>query len=345
MKFNEKTIEEATSKMCEDPFWADLYENAPEGAKKRLRVAFWGNAHMREREDLDAYRVERERIEREEMTYEDAMYLARRFPEGAGKTHYAELAERIARRPMMTDAKLDAAIDALAAMLPAEDRALVAASRERYDRCEDGFFTKELFWKAVGGDGDSCGLVGDCFAHGHGVDPDPELALYWFRRGAFGGDADCCLHLAYIHEKEDSGHFDMPAAVFWMMEALRRGDADAKRNFGYRLALGEGPWERYRNPKAGVALITEATQDDPHGYAYYNLALCFERGAGVERNMERALELYMEARRRGHYAADDAISRIETQMAAADEGAERKPARRVPAKKPAKRKKGKGARK
>ena len=50
---------------------------------------------------------------------------------------------------------------------------------------------------------------------------DTELALYWFRRGAFGGDADCCLHLAYIHEKEDSGHFDMPAAVFWMMEALR----------------------------------------------------------------------------------------------------------------------------
>ena len=42
MKFNEKAIEEATSKMCEDPFWEDLYENAPEVAKKCLRVAFWG---------------------------------------------------------------------------------------------------------------------------------------------------------------------------------------------------------------------------------------------------------------------------------------------------------------
>ena len=104
MKFNDKTIEATTRKMCEDSFWSEVYENAPEGAKKRLRVAFWGNAHMREREDLDAYRIERERIEREEMTYEDALYLARRFPEGAGKTHYAELAERIARRPMMTDA-------------------------------------------------------------------------------------------------------------------------------------------------------------------------------------------------------------------------------------------------
>ena len=52
----------------------------------------------------------------------------------------------------------------------------------------------------------------------------------------------------------------------------------------------------------------------------------------------------IEALRRGHYAADDAISRLETQMAAADEGAARKPARRVPAKKPAQRKKGKGAR-
>ena len=61
--------------------------------------------------------------------------------------------------------------------------------------------------------------------------------------------------------------------------------------------------------------------------------------------MPAAVFWMMEALRRGHYAADDAISRIETQMAAADEGAERKPARRVPAKKTAKRKKGKGTRK
>jgi hypothetical protein len=33
----------------------------------------------------------------------------------------------------------------------------------------------------------------------------------------------------------------------------------------------------------------------------------------------------MEALRRGNYAADDAISRMETQLAEADDGAERKP--------------------
>ena len=41
--------------------------------------------------------------------------------------------------------------------------------------------------------------------------------------------------------------------------------------------------------------------------------------------MPAAVFWMMEALRRGHYAADDAISRLETQMAAADEGAERKP--------------------
>ena len=41
--------------------------------------------------------------------------------------------------------------------------------------------------------------------------------------------------------------------------------------------------------------------------------------------MPAAVFWMMEALWRGHYAADDAISRIETQMAAADDGAERKP--------------------
>ena len=84
MKFNKETIKAAVERMTKDPFWRDLYENAPDGAKRRLRVAFWGNVHLREREDLDAYRAERERIEGE-MTLEDARYLAMQFPNGVGK--------------------------------------------------------------------------------------------------------------------------------------------------------------------------------------------------------------------------------------------------------------------
>ena len=49
MKFNEKTIEATTRKMCEDSFWSEVYENAPEGAKNRLRVAFWGISTCRRR--------------------------------------------------------------------------------------------------------------------------------------------------------------------------------------------------------------------------------------------------------------------------------------------------------
>ena len=75
MKFNKDTIEAAVERMTKDPFWRDLYENAPDGAKRRLRVAFWGNVHLREREDLDAYRAERERIEGE-MTLEDTPFRA-----------------------------------------------------------------------------------------------------------------------------------------------------------------------------------------------------------------------------------------------------------------------------
>ena len=321
MRFTEEAMEKATAEMCAKDKWKSIYESAPEGAKKRLRVAFWGSEYMREGEDLDAYRAERERLEGEVMTREDAVYLAQRFPVEPGKTHYGELAEKIARRPMMTDAKLDAAIAALVLQLPESDRALVEESKRCYDRCEDGYFTKEMFWKAVGGDGRMCGLVGDCFAHGHGVEPDGTLALFWFRRGAMSGDGECCYSLAHLYENEKSPFFDMRSAVFWMQEGLRRGCTSVKYEFGYRLAMGDGPWKAYRNTTVGVGLIGEATDDDPNGYAYYYLAMCFERGVGVAVDKSEALRLYMVAKDRGHYGAPDAISRLAAELL--DESTER----------------------
>ncbi len=310
MRFTEEAMEKATAEICADEKWKSIYESAPDGAKKRLRVAFWGSKYMREGEDLDEYRAERERIEREEMTREDAHYLAQRFTAEPGKAHYKELAEKIARRPMMTDEKLDAAIATMASLLSDADRVLVEGSKSRYDRCEDGYFTKEIFWKAVGGDGKMCGLVGDCFAHGHGVEPNEKLALFWFQRGAMSGNGDCCYSLAHMYEDEKSPSFDMRSAVFWMWEGLRRGCNSVKREFGHRLAMGEGPWVAYRNIPVGVGLIGEATDDDPHGYAYYYLAMCFERGVGVAEDKSEALRLYMVAKDRGHYGAPDAISRL-----------------------------------
>ncbi|MBR4260025.1 MAG: sel1 repeat family protein [Kiritimatiellae bacterium] len=324
MKFTEESMESVTREMCEDEFWRRVYENAPEGAKRRLRVAFWGNRYLREGEDLDAYRACREEIERSGMTREDAHYLAEAFREGAGKRHYEALAEKIARRPMMSDAKLNAAMDAMEALFPEEGRVHLAESRRRMAACAEPFITTELMWKAVGGDRESCALVGDCFLHGHGVDPDGELALWWFRRGALCGDGDCCYSLAHIHEQEDGPHFDMPSAVFWLQEGLRRGSQTVKVEFGYRLAMGKGPWRRFRNPQRGALLLLEATEDDPHGYAAYYFAKCLELGVGFEKNVDAALEYYAEAKRKGHLGAPDAIERLTAELVASKKRANAK---------------------
>ena len=54
MRFTEEAMEKATAAICVDAKWKAIYESAPDGAKKRLRVAFWGSEYMREGEDLDA---------------------------------------------------------------------------------------------------------------------------------------------------------------------------------------------------------------------------------------------------------------------------------------------------
>lgn len=48
MKFTEEAIEEATRSYVDGGMWKEIYENAPEGAKKRLRVAFWASRHLDE---------------------------------------------------------------------------------------------------------------------------------------------------------------------------------------------------------------------------------------------------------------------------------------------------------
>ena len=309
MKFNKETIEAAVERMTKDPFWRDLYENAPDGAKRRLRVAFWGNVHLREREDLDAYRAERERIEGE-MTLEDARYLAMQFPNGVGKKHYLELMERIRRRPMMTDAKLDEAMDVMCGFLPPRDAERIAATRRAFEGNFSIVMTRERLWAAVGGNGEACALVGDCFNHGHGVDRDEPLAFYWFMRGALGGDGACCARVSEIFQDESSPRFNMEMAIFWLSEGHRRGSSDVKYELGRRLTFGEGPWVKYRNPQAGARLLEECLADDPCGYAHYMYARCLEEGVGVERDVDAAIDFYQISSERGYSWADEALDRL-----------------------------------
>lgn len=309
MKFNEEAMQAAFESFMEDNFWKEMYDNAPEGAKKRLRVAFWGSKYINEREDLDDYREYRERVENE-MTLADAEYLAEHFPEGAGKKHYTEMREELETAALKTPEKLDAATEVMLAGCSDEERRAVEATRLALKRCDDPFVKYAWLWGAVGGNGEDCEWLGDTFDHGHGVERDAELAYFWFRRGAFCGHGGCCARLAAVYEDEGP-RFDMEKAKFWFIEAIRRKSDDAKIDLGARLTTWEeGPWTAYRNPTLGFNLLKSASGGEHVGRACYFLGKCFEQGVGTKRDLERALCEYSLAKLKEVYGAAEAVARV-----------------------------------
>lgn len=317
MKFSEKTMDEALATLREDAFWDAMYREAPEGAKKRLRVAAWYNCQNGEGEDLDAYRAYRRKIE-EEMTVEDFQYLAERFPKSlSGRKYYAEQAEKAKVRTLRTPEKLDEGIDGMLAAADNYEKDMVEKTRGifRTELKDDPICTYETLWLAVGGDGDSCCLLGDLFDHGHGVERDENLAFFWFRRGALSGNAECCYRLADLLEDPDNVHFNFADAMFWWSEGLRRNDELVKAQLAYRLAFGEGPWTERRNPELAVRLLTDCVSGkDKDGFAHYFLGRCYAEGVGVTKDVPFALSLLRISRERENEWAEKLIKKLEDEQ-------------------------------
>jgi len=314
MKYDEETVEKRVREMCENPFWRDMYENAPAGAKRRLRIAFWAAKGLDEKEYLDEYREDRTRTERE-MTYEDFAYLAERFPEGKGKSHYVEMRNKAQLRPLKTRDKLDAAVERMTADWSREDREAVERTRQSLLANDDPFVEYELLWEAVGGNAESCDMLGDVFDHGHGTERDEGLAYFWFRRGAMCGSAECCCRLAQMMEYEDSELFDFEAVNFWFREALRRDGKSVRWMLGHRLTTKEGIWERHRNPALGVELLKRGLDGDTKGFAHFYLGRCYERGVGVERDLKEAVLMTQMANDRDEYYFKDDLKRLKELLA------------------------------
>ncbi len=309
MKFNEENMQVETDSYMKDEFWRDIYENASETAKKRLRVAFWASRHLDEKEDLDKYREYREQVE-SEMTYDDAAYLAERFPTGAGKDHYAKLRDRLELMPLRSKEKLDEACAIMLEHASDYDRRIFEKTQAELLQCHDALVRYEWLWGAVGGNGEDAEWLGDTFDHGHGVEPDEELAYYWFKRGAMSGHADCCCRLAAMYENEEGLRFDIARALFWFREALRRNSVEAKIDLGARFTTYESAaWGKMRNPELGFEMLKSAYGKGKMRAAFY-IGKCYEFGAGVTRSYVHAMRYYRAAKNEDIWGADEAYERV-----------------------------------
>ena len=85
------------------------------------------------------------------------------------------------------------------------------------------------------------------------------------------------------------GAADPAEATRLYRSGANEGHAESENNLGAMLCAGADP------DLAGAAALFERARRRGHAAACFNLAACFEEGAGVDRDVERAAALYEEA--------------------------------------------------
>jgi uncharacterized protein len=149
------------------------------------------------------------------------------------------------------------------------------------------------------GHADAANNVGAAFEKGDGVKKSIERAIHWYRTAAKGGSASALYNLA---SKYDVGA-GVPKNVRWAIslyeQALARGEVAAQTNLALLLSRSRSPSRRAR---AFGLLRQGARSNDPN--AQYNLALAYEEGRVIRRNLREALRWYRAAAQAGHDGAE-----------------------------------------
>lgn len=118
-------------------------------------------------------------------------------------------------------------------------------------------------------------------------DPDPEKAVALHETLAQNGDADSQLKL-YDHYRR----LDPAKALHWLSAAAEQGHAEAQFRMGF--ALSNGLLRQARNPRKAMDWYRAAAEKG-HPLAMYQLARAYDKGEGVEKDLNKALNWYDKA--------------------------------------------------
>ena len=179
---------------------------------------------------------------------------------------------------------------------------------------------------AEDGDLDMMDRLAVLYANGDDeTEPDPEKAVYWFRKLADAGVSNGMFNLGLYYAKGLGVGRDLQKAAYWMKRAAENGDddgaalaekyekanadkkkaeeGDAQAQADYAgflmeigLSMGRDDAELYK--EAVEWAERSAGQGNPAGM--WVLALAYEHGRGVEEDKEKAIEWYRKGADLGH---------------------------------------------
>jgi uncharacterized protein len=134
------------------------------------------------------------------------------------------------------------------------------------------------------GDAKAQNALGDHFSHGAGVELDFVEAVRWYRQAAEQGNADAQTSLGICLEEGYGVDRDAAAAAGWYRQAAEQGDALAQNNLGMMCC------DRQYFAEA-VKLFNKAVAGQ-YPYAFFNLAVMFVKGEGVDQDDVEAARLF-----------------------------------------------------
>jgi len=199
-----------------------------------------------------------------------------------------------------------------------------------------------LKWAIERGDAKAMCQMGVHYSHGMGVEEDDELAFDWFEKAARQGDVQSLsnLGLCYTNGKgaaknmgkaleyfREAAYKDNPQAAYQYAKLRMEGkhcpknereavelmkfaaeySSDAKLQLAKWHIKGIGV---KKDPSHAVDLIRDAAVNMNNPFAMFELAMCYEKGIGVEEDWVIARGYFFEADALGHPRAKKVVERL-----------------------------------
>ncbi len=144
------------------------------------------------------------------------------------------------------------------------------------------------------GDRDAQFRIGVRFLNDGGVDGGPSAAARWFSKAAMQGHNEAQFMLASMLERGAGVEKDEAKAVVLYRQAASAGHVRAMHNLGAML-LKNATALAYREAASWFGQAAAKGFPD----SQYNLALLYEHGLGIEQDLFRAYQWYIEAAKAG----------------------------------------------
>ena len=157
------------------------------------------------------------------------------------------------------------------------------------------------------------------------TDPDPEKAIYWFKKLADENESTGMFNLGLYYARGLGVKQDLSKAVYWMKQASENGDEDGAAHAQvYEKALEDKLKAEAGDPQAQAEyarflmdIVKKMNQGGPDDFAesvqwaeksalqgnpdgMWILALAYEHGRGVDQDTDKANELYKKGAELGH---------------------------------------------